>query len=224
MHIIHGGAGEVSTSQNVVFEHGGQNFGATRIDQVTTPGRLRKRKLGEQYVISKVESGKLDIVALFDIIPNDKEVSMLKLDCEGCEWKALLGLGNKLKQVAMIKMEVGNKYFPGPNNTATPYSNVLHYLHDNDFVLFKDIYPDTAYYFGKRKGFLDPIDELFGALHAPQDNGVDIDVLRRSAVSILKAEIKESSFTQMWKRRELLDVIAIRRDIYLQMNAFFVKT
>jgi FkbM family methyltransferase len=104
MHIIHAGAGEVSTQIVTNFIHGGRNYGSTMI--------VPETEKSSSSVSQQEDANQLiSIVNLDDVLSSHHgSIPMLKLDCEGCEWEALLSMKESLDRVQMIKMEVNTPF------------------------------------------------------------------------------------------------------------------
>lgn len=65
------------------------------------------------------------------------QVSLLKVDCEGCEWAAIKSAKRALSRIPMIKIELVQPDYQAGNETVSA-EHVMQYLVDNGFDLFTD--------------------------------------------------------------------------------------
>jgi FkbM family methyltransferase len=121
VHLVHAGAGENSTKIVTNFIHGGRNYGSTILEP-EQPQLDRRGLPREDYNQS------ISIVNLDEVLSSHHgQIPMLKLDCEGCEWEALLSMKESLERVQMIKMEV-NTPFAWSKYANTTAKNILYFL------------------------------------------------------------------------------------------------
>lgn len=119
----------ISDSEGLIkanFGHGARNWGATEFHEVgqneTFESELKLRTL--------------------DQVVGNRRVSLLKVDCEGCEWAALKGGRRALRRVSMIKIEVVQPSYTSGNETVTAETLLL-YLENNGFNLYTDLWAEN---------------------------------------------------------------------------------
>jgi FkbM family methyltransferase len=206
IHLVHGGVGENATTVMTKFVHGRGNYGSTMF--VPQHGR----RLG---AVAEDTNQTLEIVTLEDILSvSEGLVPLVKLDCEGCEWEALLSAKTQLAKVQMIKMEVNRPYRWSKYRGMT-ITQQLQYMVDQGFYLFHEIFPDTRYYF-QTVGASD-IDRMFGGKKVPEST-FDYNMLHKWATTILRQRITP----QHYNAKMSPDVIAIRKETYDKMAAYFL--
>jgi FkbM family methyltransferase len=74
----------------LLTDTGARNWGATYVDEVTHNGTFETE---------------LRLKTLDQVIGHRK-VSLLKVDCEGCEWAAIKSAKRTLRKIPMIKLEL----------------------------------------------------------------------------------------------------------------------
>jgi len=84
------------------------------------------------------------------------------VDCEGCEWAALVGGRRTLRRVPMIKIELVQSSYADGNSSATP-EEIVKFLHSNGYEIFKDHWLENSLYFGNRGNEVLDIDRMFGS-------------------------------------------------------------
>jgi len=67
-----------------------------------------------------------------DSIIKDEKIKLLKIDAEGAEPEVLIGLGEKIKQIEYISIEVG--YERGINQEST-FLEVFNFMHNKSFII-----------------------------------------------------------------------------------------
>jgi FkbM family methyltransferase len=215
MRIYHGGAGINNTKLEVTFKHGARNYGSTMFDL---------KKENNSFVAREEDNSQdLQIYSLQSIIPGGKTIPLLKLDCEGCEWNALLGAGSRIQDIQMIKMELNEpSYDKNDETTRISAKDMLRYLQKSGFTIMKDLYPDAPYYFGHRINVVDVIDQSLGANHAKLEHA-DLKCLHDIAIQMLTSTIDVESFRYDYflKKEGLTDIIAIKTEIYEKMLKTF---
>lgn len=214
IHLVHGGVGENATTVMTKFVHGRGNYGSTMfVPQKTL--RQRRRRLAWAPPKEDVNQT-LEIVTLEDILSaSESLVPLVKLDCEGCEWEALLSAKSQLDKVQMIKMEVNRPYTWSKYKSIT-ITQQLQYVVDQGFVLFHEIFPDSNYYFKKTEA--SDIDSMFGGPLVP-DSTFSYPLLHDYAKKILNQRIKPAQYNNKYSP----DVIAIRNETYEKMATYFLS-
>ena len=208
IHLIHGGVGENATTVLTKFVHGRGNYGSTMFVP-QKPANTRRRLQPKEDV-----NQTLEIVTLEDILSaSGGEVPLVKLDCEGCEWEALLSAKSQLEKVQMIKMEVNRPYTWSKYTSMTTVQQ-LQFIVDKGFYLFHEIYPDTRYYFQNVKE--SDLDRMFGGKKV-NNTDVNYDLLRTYARRILQQRVTPAQFSKV----KSPDVIAIRKEAYYKMVQYF---
>lgn len=212
IHVIHGGVGENATTVLTKFVHGRSNYGSTMfVPQKIISSHRRLGGLPTEDV-----NQTLEIVTLEDILSvSEGLVPLLKLDCEGCEWEALLSAKSQLDKVQMIKMEVNRPYLWSKYRDMS-VKQQLQYIVDQGFYLFNEIYPDSHYYFQKKKG--SDIDLMFGGPLVPGST-FSYELLYKNAQQILRQRISPGTYSSKISP----DVIAIRKEVYDKMAAHFLS-
>ena len=186
------------------FGHGARNWGATEFHEVigqneTFETELRLRTL--------------------DQVVGSRKVSLLKVDCEGCEWATLKGARRTLRRIPMIKIELVQPEYSAGNETVSSL-HVLQYLKDKDFELFVDHWNEQHLYFGKRGGDVLDIDRMFGS--SKHKLKADLNFLKQSAKLILQNPIDLMTYSQKNFLKSATDVIAIERTLCEKMKRLFL--
>lgn len=211
IHLVHGGVGENATTVITKFVHGRSNYGSTMF--VPNKKRELRRRLQQKEDINQT----LEIVTLEDIISvSEGVVPLLKLDCEGCEWEALLSAKSQLEKVQMIKMEVNRPYLWSKYRDFST-TRQLQFIEEQGFYLFAEIYPDSNYYFQARP--VSDLDLMFGGKLAP-DSTFSYDLLDKYAKKILSQKIRPHQHNV----KSSPDIIAIRKEVYDKMAAYFLPS
>ena len=118
---------EVKT-MNVSFGHGARNWGASIFEEDNTPNA----------------QATLDLKTV-DQLVGPRRVSLMKIDCEGCEWSAIMGAKRTLRKTPMLKIELVQPKYTDGNTTATP-EEVVKFLYEHGFELFKDHWLENYLY------------------------------------------------------------------------------
>lgn len=200
----HVGISSIDKSIHANFGHGARNWGATEFHEVsgqneTFEAELRLRTL--------------------DQVVGMRRVSLLKIDCEGCEWAALKAARRTLRKVPMIKIELVQPDYTAGNETITA-QQILQYLKENHFELYIDHWNEQHLYFGKRPNDVLDIDKMFGS--AKFKLKTDMDLLVASAKLILQNPIDVDSFNQRNFLKFATDVIAIEKGLSDKMKTKFL--
>lgn len=210
IHLVHGGVGENATTVVTKFVHGRGNYGSTMF----VPQKHLRRRLNGPH--NEDINQTLEIVTLEDILSvSDGLVPLVKLDCEGCEWEALLSAKSQLDKVQMLKMEVNRPYKWSKYRDMT-ITQQLQYIVDQGFYIFHEIFPDTHYYF--QKTAVSDIDRMFGGPLAA-DSAFSYELLHKYAQQILNQRITPAQYNA----KNSPDVIAIRKETYEKMANYFLS-
>ena len=123
MQIEHVGIASEPRRIRANFGHGARNWGATEFHEVTD-------------ITAKADAESLELKTLDQLIGN-RRVSLMKVDCEGCEWSAIKGAKRALNRIPMIKIELVQPDYQAGNETVSA-EHVMQYLMDNGFDLYTD--------------------------------------------------------------------------------------
>lgn len=154
-----------------------------------------------------------------DQVVGNRRVSLLKIDCEGCEWEALKGGRRTLRRVPMIKMELVQPEYVSGNETVKA-EEIIHFLNRSNFEIFVDHWNEQNLYFGNHGKQVMDIDKLFGSEKFKLTS--DISFLEQSARMILKSPIDPSKFSQKLFLKQHTDIIAIERNLANKMKKKFL--
>lgn len=90
-------------------------------------------------ILETKDTKEIEITTLDDTLPDNKIISILKLDVQGYELEVLKGAGKTLTKTFLIILEMNNHdgYMGAPK-----YYEVDKYLRENNFILF-DIFPSV---------------------------------------------------------------------------------
>eukprot|EP00607_Mallomonas_marina_P003380 CAMPEP_0182432196 /NCGR_PEP_ID=MMETSP1167-20130531/54792_1 /TAXON_ID=2988 /ORGANISM="Mallomonas Sp, Strain CCMP3275" /LENGTH=288 /DNA_ID=CAMNT_0024619419 /DNA_START=291 /DNA_END=1161 /DNA_ORIENTATION=- len=201
--LFHAGISHETKMIQPVFYSGARNWGATILEEVVTEKRL-------------VE---LPLKTVKQLIGN-RDVALMKIDCEGCEWAALKGAKGTLHRIPMLKIELVAKSYTAGNETVGQ-QHILQYLKTNGFDIFLDIWNDAEYYFGRKPNDIIETDRMFGSSKFKLKS--DIDVLFRCAREMLSHEINVNSFTSK-SMKGTTDIIAIESNLADKMKMKFLQT
>ena len=94
-------------SIRATFGHGGRNWGATAINEIVN--------------VNETSEVELQLKTL-DQLVGHRRVSLLKIDCEGCEWAALKSGRRTLKKTPMIKIELVQPHWEDGKKQKFVYS------------------------------------------------------------------------------------------------------
>ena len=168
--------------------------------------------------LSQTELNELELKTLDQVIGNRK-VSLLKVDCEGCEWAAIKSARRTLKRIPMIKIELVQPDYTAGNETVSA-EHVMQYMIDNGFDLFTDHWNEQNLYFGKQPNDILDIDKMFGSIKFKLNT--DINTLTQAAITILENPIELSSFNRKAWMNKATDVIAIERTLASKMRKHYL--
>lgn len=199
----HIGVSEKESSIKANFGHGARNWGATEFHEV---------KQNETFELE------LQLRTL-DQIVGSRRVSLMKVDCEGCEWAAIVGAKRSLKRIQMIKIELVQPDYTAGNETVSA-QHILQYLQDRHFDLYVDHWNEQNLYFGKHGNDIMDIDRMFGSKKF--NLKADRKVIDDSARLILSNPINASTFHQRNFMKQSTDVIAIERSLSELMKLKFL--
>eukprot|EP01035_Chromulina_nebulosa_P001527 gene1527-2050_t len=107
----HIGLSYIDRSIHATFGHGARNWGASAINEVSAA----KNESFETVLRLKT----LDQVVM------SRKLSLLKIDCEGCEWEAIKGGRRTLRKVPMIKLELVQPEYTAGNETIKAEDIIL---------------------------------------------------------------------------------------------------
>jgi FkbM family methyltransferase len=181
------------------FGHGARNWGATEFHEV-----------GENETFTEELQLKT-----FEQIVGQKKISLVKIDCEGCEWAALKGASRAMMRIPMIKIEVVQPSYEAGNETVTA-ETLLQYMESHGFDLYTDLWAENDLYFGKKSGEVLEIDKMFGSKKFNIQS--DKKVLDDAAKRILEHPINGSNFNHRHFLRSATDVIAIEKSLSFRMK------
>ena len=129
---------------------GARNYGATAIEPIEE---------GDSTTV-----GNNLTLLTTDRVVGNKNVALMKIDCEGCEYEALLGAKRSLKNVPMIKLELVQESYDGTNTTDKAGPNqVLKLLNTSGFTLYLDHWAEMKYYFGLHHKDIYDFDRVHGS-------------------------------------------------------------
>jgi FkbM family methyltransferase len=185
------------------FGHGARNWGATEFHEVEDVNATAEMELRLKTV---------------DQVVGNRRVSLIKIDCEGCEWAAIKGAKRVLRRTPMIKIELVQNDYQDRNETVTA-QDILIYLEKNGFDLFIDHWAENHLYFGKRGNEILDIDRLFGSPKFKLET--DHGLLIHSGEQILKSKIDPHSWNQREFLKSATDVIAIEKGLAEKMRKRF---
>lgn len=205
MDIQHVGIAYESRKIRANFGHGGRNWGATEFHEVTN-------------VNDTAELDELQLKTVDQIIAGRK-VSLLKVDCEGCEWAALKGAKRSLRRVPMIKIELVQPEYEAGNETVH-IKEILEFLEDHNFDLYVDHWNEQHLYFGKQANEVLEIDRMFGSIKFKLQS--DMTLLHECARRILSQPIDVKTYNREQFLKHATDVIAIERGLSDRMKSTFL--
>lgn len=201
----HAGIAAQERSAKVNFGHGSRNWGASEFHEVNSTAN---------------ETFEAELpLKTFDQLIHSRRISLVKIDCEGCEWDAIKGARKSLKRIPMIKVELVQPDYRDGNSTVTS-QDILKYLQANGFDLYLDKWLETNLYFGKRGNDVMDIDKMFGSKKFKIKS--DTDTLRSSAKFILEAPINASTFNRNSFLKVSTDVIAIEKSLSNKLKQYFL--
>ena len=187
---------------NVSFGHGARNWGASIFEEDNTPNA----------------QATLDLKTV-DQLVGPRRVSLMKIDCEGCEWSAIMGAKRTLRKTPMLKIELVQPKYTDGNTTATP-EEVVKFLYEHGFELFKDHWLENYLYFGKEGNKVLDIDKMFG--NTKLNANLDGKFLDECAKKILADPIDVEKFNGHAFQKSFTDIIAIERDLSDRLKVRFM--
>ena len=205
MDIQHVGISHEARRIRANFGHGGRNWGATEFHEVTNS--KEKAELEELHLKT------------VDQIIRGRKVSLMKVDCEGCEWAALKGATHSLKRVPMIKIELVQPEYEAGNQTVH-IKDILSFLDKRGYDLYIDHWNEQHLYFGKQPNDILEIDRMFGSIKFKLQS--DIKLLHECAERILNEPIDVETYNRDSFLKRATDVIAIERDLSGRMQKLFL--
>ncbi len=100
--------------------------------------------------------------------------------------------------------------------------DILKFLNASDFDLYCDHWNEQHLYFGKYGNQVQEIDKLFGSEKFKMPT--DLEVLKNSAIMILKSPIDVATFNHKNFLKSWTDVIAIEKGLSMKMkNKWLLK-
>ena len=207
MQIEHIGIAAEAKKIRANFGHGARNWGATEFHEVTDEKE-------------QAEAEGLELKTLDQVI-GSRRVSLLKVDCEGCEWAAIKSARRALRRIPMIKIELVQPDYTAGNETVSA-EHVMQYMVDNGFDLFTDHWNEQSLYFGKQPNDVLDIDKMFGSIKFGIE--ADLPTLTQAAKTILENPIELQNFNRRSWMNKATDVIAIERTLAAKMRKHFLGT
>jgi FkbM family methyltransferase len=207
MQIEHIGIAAEAKKIRANFGHGARNWGATEFHEVTDEKE-------------QAEAEGLELKTLDQVI-GSRRVSLLKVDCEGCEWAAIKSARRALRRIPMIKIELVQPDYTAGNETVSA-EHVMQYMVDNGFDLFTDHWNEQSLYFGKQPNDVLNIDKMFGSIKFGIE--ADLPTLTQAAKTILENPIELQNFNRRSWMNKATDVIAIERTLAAKMRKHYLGT
>ena len=148
-----------------------------------------------------------------------RKISLVKIDCEGCEWSAIVGAKRTLRRTPMLKIELVQPKYTDGNSSVTP-QEVVRYLYNHGFDIFKDHWLENHLYFGKDGDKVLDIDKIFGntKLNVP----IDLNFLDECAKKILSDQINPETFDGHQFQKSYTDIIVIERSLSAKLKYRFL--
>eukprot|EP00599_Poterioochromonas_sp_BG-1_P017867 CAMPEP_0173167614 /NCGR_PEP_ID=MMETSP1105-20130129/22762_1 /TAXON_ID=2985 /ORGANISM="Ochromonas sp., Strain BG-1" /LENGTH=378 /DNA_ID=CAMNT_0014089177 /DNA_START=319 /DNA_END=1455 /DNA_ORIENTATION=+ len=155
-----------------------------------------------------------------DSLTKGRKVSLVKIDCEGCEYEALLGAKETLKHVPILKIELMSATYRNGTKKASA-ADIIHLLAESGYEVFGEPWHEGPFYHGARTHSFYDIDTIFGSevFHLPYD----VSKLHSSAALILKEVINPTFFKHRKFIRRSMDIIAIKRDVAMTMVKKWIR-
>lgn len=200
--VNHNGLSSTDKSIRANFGHGARNWGATEFHEVS---------------VNETFEAEIRLKSLDQVI-GSRKVSLLKVDCEGCEWSALKGAKRTLKRIPMMKIELVQPEYLDGNETMSAIQ-ILQFLSSHGFDVFVDKWAENHLYFGKHGNEILEIDRMFGSTKFKLAS--DLNVLIASAKTILSSKIDVDSFNQRNFLKSSTDIIAIEKSLSIKMKTYF---
>lgn len=186
------------------FVHGPRNWGSTMIIPISDASDISSNNTIQMKSVDEIVKG--------------RKVLLWKLDCEGCEWAALLGGVHTLSRVAMIKLELNMKTYEANNETISAI-NILHHLVRHNFTLMYDEWPDSKLLFGGKGEEIQDIDTIFGS--SKFNIQPTYIALKAAAKKVLSSVFLPTQAHLGGKDPK--DIIAIRNHLYQRMKNHFLR-
>ena len=186
------------------FGHGARNWGATEFHEVS---------------VNDTAEAELTLKT-FDQIVAHRRISLVKIDCEGCEWAAIKGARTNIRRIPMLKVELVQPDYTAGNETVTS-QHILRYLQSVGFDLFIDHWDEKGLYFGKRGNDILDIDQMFGSSKFKLIS--DVKVLNASAARILGSQVDPETFNRKRFIDSATDIIAIEKTLSGKMKKHFLN-
>ena len=186
------------------FGHGARNWGATEFHEVSV------NDTAEAELVLKT----------FDQIVAHRRISLVKIDCEGCEWAAIKGARANIRKIPMLKVELVQPDYTAGNETVTS-QHILRYLQSVGFDLYIDHWDEKGLYFGKRGNDVLDIDQMFGSSKFKIVS--DMKVLNASATRILSSQVDPETFNRKRFIDAATDIIAIEKSLSEKMKKHFLS-
>ena len=205
MDIQHVGISHEARKIRANFGHGGRNWGATEFHEVTDAKE-------------KAELEELQLKTVDQII-RGRKVSLMKVDCEGCEWAALKGATRSLSRIPMIKIELVQPEYEAGNQTVH-IKDILKFLDEKGYDLYMDHWNEQHLYFGKQPNDILEIDRMFGSIKFKLQS--DMNLLHECAKRILSEPIEVESYNRDAFLKRATDVIAVDRELSGRMQRVFL--
>lgn len=185
------------------FGHGARNWGATEFHEVS---------------VNDTAEAELTLKT-FDQIVAHRRISLVKIDCEGCEWAAIKGARANIRKIPMLKVELVQPDYTAGNETVTS-QHILRYLQSVGFDLYIDHWDEKGLYFGKRGNDVLDIDQMFGSSKFKISS--DLKVLNTSASKILGSQVDPETFNRKRFIDSATDIIAIEKGLSQKMRKHFL--
>jgi FkbM family methyltransferase len=216
--VFYGGIAPHAGHSKVQITMAGRNFGSTHMlpveDFINEEERFRKNTMLQLYTL--------------DSLVNDRRTSLVKIDCEGCEWDSLRGGRRTLERAPMLKMEFNlaawtNSTDPKTGRPLTTVSpkHILRYLEKFDYEFFYEPWSESGMgvYFGLNKDKRWLIDEAFGTMRLDPPTAFDAKKVHLAAVEILQQQFTPNTFALP---KLSTDIICIKRGLAEAMKKRFL--
>ncbi|KAJ1396680.1 S-adenosyl-L-methionine-dependent methyltransferase [Ochromonadaceae sp. CCMP2298] len=189
---------------NVNFGHGTRNWGASEFHEADANAAFETT---------------LQLRPL-DKLVGHRRVSLLKVDCEGCEWETLKSARRVLKRTPMIKLELVQPSYTAGNETISA-ADIVKFLNTSGFSIFADHWNEQQLYFGLHHKEIFDVDRLFGS--DKFSLGASPDSLSTGARLIISNPIDAQTFSQKKFLEKHTDIIAIETNLAERMKTRWVS-